>query len=377
MDVSPRLRAVLADVAAVVFVLWFTLAQFGSHGFGEYEDVATHPDGLGFGLILLAVLPLFWRRRAPFALFAWTLAPSIALVALGYAVHVHVASAVALYTFFAAPRRGSVRPLIALAVAGYVATVSIAASVLPLSIEEYILPAAFWIAACLIGDRRRIANIRAVEQRDRAEREQELAVAEERARIARELHDSAGHAINTIRVHAGAARVLRDRDPERSREAIETIEQVARETAADIDRIVGALRGDEPAELAPAAGVEEIAELVARQRAGGVDVAVHDSGTAVVSHTAGRAAYRIAQETLTNAAKHGSGRVEMTIERGPDALVLTVVNPVAGAPAERPGGGRGITGMRERTVLLGGTLDAGLEDGRFRVRAVLPYDREQ
>ena len=67
----------------------------------------------------------------------------------------------------------------------------------------------------------------------------------------------------------------------------------------------------------------------------------------------------------------------MTIERGPDALVLTVVNPVAGAPAERPGGGRGITGMRERTVLLGGTLDAGLEDGRFRVRAVLPYDREQ
>jgi len=377
MDVSSRFRDRIADLGAVVFVLWFTLAQFGSRGFGEYEDVATHPDGLGFVLILTAVLPLLLRRRAPFVVFLVTLAPSIALVALGYAVHVHAAPAVALYTFFAAPQRGAVRPLIAAAVAGYVVLVTIAASVLPLSTEEYLLPAAFWIAACLIGDRRRIANIRAVEQRDRAEREQELAVAEERARIARELHDSAGHAINTIRVHAGAARVLRDRDPERSREAIETIEQVARETAADIDRIVGALRGDEPAELAPAAGVEEIAELVERQRAGGVEVQLRDSGEAAVPHTVARAAYRIAQETLTNAAKHGSGRVEVTIERGSDALVLTVVNAVAGEPAERPGGGRGISGMRERTVLLGGTLDAGLVDGRFRVRAVLPYSREE
>jgi signal transduction histidine kinase len=67
----------------------------------------------------------------------------------------------------------------------------------------------------------------------------------------------------------------------------------------------------------------------------------------------------------------------MTIERGDDALVLTVVNPVAGEAAARPGGGRGITGMRERAVLLGGTLDADLADGRFRVRAVLPYDRGQ
>ena len=90
-----------------------------------------------------------------------------------------------------------------------------------------------------------------------------------------------------------------------------------------------------------------------------------------------RAAYRIAQETLTNAARHGAGSAELEIERRPDALVLEATNPIAARVAQRAGGGRGIAGMRERAELLGGTLEAGLADGRFRVRAVLPYDRGQ
>ncbi|HEX6389953.1 MAG TPA: histidine kinase, partial [Solirubrobacteraceae bacterium] len=345
-----------------LFAFWFTLVQFGSEGFGEYEGVATKPDGLGFFVIVAAVLPLIWRRRAPFAVFVATLPASVLLVALGYAVHVPAAPAVALYTFFAAPRRANLDLLILTAIAAYGVIVLTAASALPLSPEEYVSGGLVWLGACIIGDRRRTAQQNVAQQR-------QLAVADERARIARELHDSAGHAINTIRVHAGAARVLRERDPERAREAIEIIEQVAQETAADIDRIVGALRGDEPAALAPAPGVDQIAELVARAGA-----TLHEDGDAPVPQAVSRAAYRIAQETLTNAAKHGSGDVEIRLTRGPDALELTVVNAVTAEPAAA-GGGRGLLGMRERATLLGGSIEAGRADGRFRVRAVLPYDR--
>jgi signal transduction histidine kinase len=361
------------DPLIAVLVFWLTAAQAGSGGFGEYEDIATMgAEGLGFVLALLVALPLLWRRRAPFLVLSATLAPSLALVALGYAVFIHLGPAVALYSFAARLDRGSVWPVIATAAAGFAALVVIEVVVFPFTIEDYVLPGAIWAGAWLTGDRRRIARLRAAEER-------RLSVAEERARIARELHDSAGHAINTIRIQAGAARVLLERDPEGSREAIEAIEQVAAETAEDIDRIVGALRDDEPPALAPPPGVRGIPALVERLRAAGLAVELHDAGDASlpIPHTVERAAYRIAQETLTNAARHGAGSAEMTIERRSDALVLTVTNPVAGQPARRPRGGRGITGMRERAGLLGGTLEAAQENGRFGVRAVLPYDRPQ
>jgi signal transduction histidine kinase len=365
------------DLAAMAVTLWFTLAQFGSQGFGEYEDEATEPDGLGFVLVLLAVLPLFWRRRAPFLVLLATLAPSLALAALGYGVHAHVASAVALYTFAAQPARGPIWPVISVAVAGYAALVVVEAITVPFSLADYIIPALIWTGAWLVGDRRRVALLRAADERERLQSEQELAVAEERARIARELHDSAGHAINTILVQAGAARVLRERDPDGSRAAIETIEEVARETLADIDRIVGMLREESEAARAPLPGVDQIPALAERVRAGGVAVELTDDGDSgrPLPRAVDQAAYRIAQESLTNAARHGAGAVEVSLRRRPDALELTVVNPVALGVVPRPGGGRGIAGMRERAKLLGGSLEAGRDGARFRVRARLPYDR--
>jgi signal transduction histidine kinase len=365
------------DLAVMAVALWFTLAQFGSQGFGEYKNEATEPDGLGFALVLLTVLPLFWRRRAPFLVLLATLAPSLALAALGYGVHAHVAPAVALYTYAARPARGQVWPVIAVAVAGYAALVLVEAITVSFSIEDYLIPVLIWGGAWLVGDRRRVVLLRAAEEREHQQSEQELAVAEERARIARELHDSAGHAINTILVQAGAARVLRERDPEGSRAAIETIEEVARETLGDIDRIVGLLREESEAARAPLPGVDQIPALVERVRAGGVAVQLSEDGNIgrLLPRAVDQAAYRIAQESLTNAARHGAGAVEVTVRRGPDALELTVVNPVAGGPATRTGGGRGIPGMRERAKLLGGSLEAGRAGARFRVHARLPYDR--
>ncbi|MQA74659.1 MAG: histidine kinase [Solirubrobacterales bacterium] len=377
---KPSTRERLIDAGVVLVVAWFTLAQYGSQGWGELKDVAAEPDGLGFALVMAVALPLFWRRRRPWHVLAITVAASLALAALGYGVHIHLGPAVAIFTLAARPDRGPLRPLVTVAVASYVALVAAGSLALDgLAITRSIGLAVLFSGAWLLGDRRRVARQRADEERARQAREQQLTIAEERTRIARELHDSAGHAINTILVQAGAARVLRDRDPQRSAEAVETIEELARETIDDIDRIVGALRDDDPVELAPVPGVGGIPALVDRQRASGFAVELHDEGERgeSIPQAVDRAAYRIAQEMLSNAARHGAGGAAMAIERRDDALVLTVTNPVAGERAPRPGGGRGIGGMRERAELLGGTLEAGLEAGAFRARAVLPYDRGQ
>ncbi|HEV2727801.1 MAG TPA: histidine kinase [Solirubrobacterales bacterium] len=376
-ELSDRARNRFVDVGLLVFVIWFSLAQYGSQGWGEYKDVATEPDGLGFFLILLSALPLLWRRERPWVAIVTAAAGGIALVALGYAVHVPAPLIAALYTFAARPDRGGVWPPIAFAAAAFGVMVVVETLVMPLSVEEYFIAPLLLGGAWIVGERRRTAALRAAEARERREREERLSIAEERTRIARELHDSAGHAINTILVQAGAARVLRERDPERSAAAIEAIELLARETIEDIDRIVGSLREEGPAERQPLPGLERIPDLVEHQRAAGFEVELRErtDGDRPPPAAVSRAAFRIAQEALTNAARHGAGAAELTIERHPDRLELTVLNPVSGPTPTRPGGGLGIVGMRERAQLLGGTLEVGRAYGRYRVRAALPYDR--
>jgi signal transduction histidine kinase len=382
--ISPLWRDRLLELGLVTAVLWFTLAQFGSRGFGEYEDVATEPNALGFALCLLVALPLLLRRRAPWPAFVLTTAAGIALLALGFAVHANLGPAVMLYTFASDPDRGGVQPPIAFAAAGYAVQAAVQTSVIGFNSpdyafdpEQYVLPAAFGGGAWLVGETRRNRRLREAEEEELREREQQLRIADERTRIARDLHDSAGHAINNVLVQAGAARVLRERDPQGSQRAIEAIEEVARETLTDIDRIVAVLREGEPAETAPLPGIEAIPALVDRHREAGFDfelVVRGDAGRSIPQPVE-RAAYRIAQEALTNAARHGPGNAEIVLDRGSELLELTVTNPLAAGRSARAGGGVGLVGMRERAALLGGTFEAGAENGRFSVRAVLPYDR--
>jgi signal transduction histidine kinase len=216
-----------------------------------------------------------------------------------------------------------------------------------------------------------------VQERERTAREQRLAVAEERTRIARELHDSAGHAINSILIQAGAARLVLDSQPERSREAIATIEAIARESMQDFDAILGGLRDGAPADLEPLPGIDRIAALVERHQAAGLDFSLRDrtSPELRLPPPIDRAAYRIAQEAMTNAARHGAGAAELTLECRDGVLTLTVANPVAEGATARTTGGHGLTGMRERAALLGGTLDARRVGDRFEVRATLPQGR--
>ena len=115
-------------------------------------------------LVLLTVLPLFWRRRAPFLVLLATLAPSLGLAALGYGVHAHVAPAVALYSYAARPARGPIWPVVAVAVVGYAALVVVEAITVPFDLEDYLIPILIWGGAWLVGDRRRVVLLRAAEE---------------------------------------------------------------------------------------------------------------------------------------------------------------------------------------------------------------------
>jgi signal transduction histidine kinase len=241
-----------------------------------------------------------------------------------------------------------------------------------------------WGGAWLAGDRTRLRRERMSELEERAvraerdaERERLLAAAEERGRIARDLHDSAGHAINVILVHAGMGRLQVERDPESARQAFETIEQVARETVGEIDQMVGVLREDSsPSDgVEPPPGLAAFDGLVQRHRDAGLRVTTTISGDRrPLPPGVDRGAYRILQEALTNAARHGDGSAAVELAFGRGELDVTVANPIgADRPARSTGGGHGVIGMRERAAQLGGSLDAGARNGSFELHARLPF----
>ncbi|MDR9372926.1 histidine kinase, partial [Conexibacter sp. JD483] len=269
----------LADLAVVLGVLAISLLelQLGG-GFGDFAQETRDPGALACALVLLSALALLWRRSHPQAVVLATLALSLLLAALSYGLHAPPAPAVALYAVAVAPRPGRAWPLLLVAAVAWAALVLIELALTPYGVADYALPGLVWAGAWLVGDRRRFLRAQLAERLDRARREQQLAVAEERARIARELHDSAGHALNTILVQAGAARVLRERDAERSAEAVATVEQLARETIEEIDRIVGLLRDEQEPDRAPLPGIDQLPALVERQRAGGLDVELTVTG---------------------------------------------------------------------------------------------------
>jgi signal transduction histidine kinase len=181
-------------------------------------------------------------------------------------------------------------------------------------------------------------------------------------------------------VRAGAARLRHARDPDRSLLALAAVEELARQTAGEIDQIVGTLRSGDATDGAveAPAGLASLDTLLARHRTAGLAVTVDVTGRPPsAGGPADRGAYRILQEALTNAARHGTGSARVGLSYGDAAVELTVTNPVSG-PAEptartRSGGGHGLVGMRERATLLGGRLDTGRVGGGFRVHAHIPY----
>jgi signal transduction histidine kinase len=379
--------AVAIDVALTVATFAATVWMLAS---GRFEEGGREIDALGVGLAALTALPLLARRRWPLVVFPLTWIPTIVLYALEYSLGPPVGSMIALYEVAASPRHSRSQAfrtalIVAAALALFLVVTVIAFREFP--IGEFLGGLVTWGASWYVGDRVRLRSERLEVQRERAERaerdverERRLAVAEERTRIARDLHDSAGHAMNVILVQAGAARLLHEKDPAGSRQAIETIEDVARETIGDIDRMVRVLRGDGPAGdgVEPPTGLAAVEGLAERHRAGGLDVRVEVHGTRrPLAPSVDGAAFRILQEALTNAAVHGGGGARVDIEYGPAQLAIAVTNPTRGSESGWPGGGHGIVGMRERAGLLGGTVEVESSDGAFRLRARLPYEPQR
>jgi signal transduction histidine kinase len=346
-------------------------------------------DPLGWVLAAIASLPLLARRRSPLAVFAVTTAASATMNGLGYPGGPPFGPTVALFFVAADERtRARIRQTAAVVLglfAAHIGSATIAHHGFPAS--PVLFGIVVWGSAWVIGDQVRQRRQRMADLRERSrrvereiERERRLAVAEERNRIARDLHDSAAHAINVILVHAGGARLLQERDPNAVRVALTTIEEVARETIGDIDQLIRGLRehgalDEAPESIEPPTGLAALETLAERHRTAGLAVQVDVEGNRrPLAPSLDQAAYRIVQESLTNAARHGSGPAEIVIAYGESQLELTISNPLtAGSNGDAVEGGHGILGMRERAALLGGSLDTGVGDGRFRVYAQVPY----
>jgi len=343
--------------------------------------------GVLAGLLAVMTLPLAWRRRVPAVVLLLAVAALIAASGVvrdsrGLPVEIFIALLLAFYSVGAncEERRALAAGAAALAA---IATVDLAdpgfftGSASP-------RPAA-WLAfaiAWLVGRdmRRRRRHVTGLESRAaRLEREREenarLAVSEERARIARELHDIVAHGVSVIVAQARAGPHL-VHDPERAAGAFRAIETSGRDALIDLRRLLGILRSDDQ-ELAigPQPGLDSLASLVDQVSASGLPVQLRVEGEPMhLPAGVDLSAYRIVQEALTNIVKHaGPATAEVAIRFGPRALELEIVDDGRGASGALDGTGHGLIGMRERVTLYGGTIEARTRDeGGYVVRARLP-----
>ncbi|MGH3263271.1 MAG: sensor histidine kinase [Trebonia sp.] len=247
-----------------------------------------------------------------------------------------------------------------------------------------VLPAIFagWVAAAVLGgDALRSRRSYLTGLRERAaflertrEEEARRRVAEERLRIARDLHDSVAHAMATINVQAGAARHVLGRRPEAAGEALAVIQRASGDVLDELAAMLTVLRDDaQRADRAPVPGAADIARLAEAQTASGLSVELRTEGQVqMVSGVVGTAAYRVVQESLTNVLRHSrAGAATVRLFSGEDGRVLVEIRDDGpAAPHGSAGTGVGIRGMRERVVSTGGKFEAGpAEGGGFQVRA--------
>jgi signal transduction histidine kinase len=349
------------------------------------------PVGLRLLGALAIVLPLAWRRRSGLAACVLTLAAIFAVGGLGGMpgdppIFVLLAFVVASY----APAAYEDLPRALIGGAVTVAAMSVFVFVgghEATRPEDIAFGYAEVVVAWVFGRAMRRRELRGEQLEERAvtlEREQERqaqrAVADERRRIARELHDVVAHGVSVMVVQAQAgSRVLRS-DPDRAAQALSEIEAAGRQALVELERMLGVMRPDDSRDpaLTPSPRLADVAELVARARTAGLPTTLRVEGAAgSLSRGLELAAYRVLQEALTNALKHGGGaQTDVLVNYGTTELELRVANelrePLAFG-AGRNGTGHGLIGMRERVALYHGTLEVGRRvNGGFAVRARLP-----
>jgi signal transduction histidine kinase len=380
------LRGAAGDRAIALFLLATSVAEVLT------AEQLRGPLSLNLLAVATLTIPLAWRRRWPLGVLCFAMAAGtlqglylssvddvatifFVVIVLGYTSGAHL------------PRRRAfvALPLMFLGICGVnLGTASATTS-------DYLFPLAVvsiaWLsgravrARALLTEELHEAAVRAEEAH---EAEAQLAMAEERRRIAREMHDVVAHSVSVMVVQAGGARRIIDRDPDRAAQAAAQIEYAGRAALVEMRRLLGLLHaGDgEAGALAPQPSLAELDALVERSRAAGLPVEVRVLGERrPLPAGIDLAAYRIVQEALTNTLKHaGAAPTEVHLRWGENELELEILDRGgAGMARNGSGGGHGLVGMAERVRLYGGELEAGPRPaGGFRVRARLPLvERER
>jgi signal transduction histidine kinase len=337
------------------------------------------------------VLPLTFRRRAPSAVFAVTAAVAFVQWLTTHGMPADLAVLLALYTVAAHCRRQ--RTLIAWAVVEFGVLLSVLrwtpvgehGSLLANQIRIFVLLSGTTVAAMVIGlnVRARRSQLSALRRRaldlERSRDQQSaLAVAEERSRIAREMHDIVTHNLSVMVALADAAVYANPRAPERATDAMRQSAETGRRALTDMRRFLGVLRADEPDALRhPQPGIGQLAALLEQVGAAGLPAGLRLTGDhAAISPGAQLTVYRLVQESLTNTLKHAApgARARVRVDCSPSAVAVEIRDD--GRPgAAAPGPGQGIAGMRERAAAYGGELSAGpLPGGGWRVAVTLDLD---
>ncbi|MFD1147169.1 sensor histidine kinase [Saccharothrix hoggarensis] len=362
-----KLVPIRLDLLLAAVLTWLTVATTVSHGGGLGWDA--------YALAGLTVAPIALRQLAPVttmavmlgALTAYSLLEYDGLPSAGVGILVGMFTVATLR-----PRHVAALVFVASAVVVEGAFVRLAGTIVWSEVVQSVLVV---LGAWVLGEGTR----RWAERAERLAEEAARAVADERVRIARELHDVVAHHMSVISLQAGLAEYVLDTDLPTARQAIATVGDTSREALTELRRLLDVLRVDHEHDYQPQPGLAALDELVERARGAGLAVDVAVTGEArELQPGPDLCAYRVAQEALTNVLKHaGPARARIDVEYGPQTLVLKVTDDgrADGGPPGPEHTPHGIRGMRERAELYGGVLTAGpLADGGFGVVLRLPMN---
>jgi signal transduction histidine kinase len=383
----PRVPAWVGDAIAALIIVGAAFTPFPGH---EYRPTSI----LAIAVMVAPALLLPCRRRWPI--------PTLAAVIVLYGVAaftgslspgIVIAAAIAMFGVANRVTRKTTTVVAASAVAAVVLLSLLAAtgSVFDPRAVQFAVTVAFAAAAGDAKKSRREYILAVTERAERAEQTRETEarrrVAEERLRIARDLHDAVAHQISVISLNAGVASTTLEERPEKAREALGTIRVAARTVLAEIGDLLEILRHDDESSdhpTAPQPGLDRLDGLVAQFADSGLSVHIRVEGDlSTITGAADLVAYRVIQEALTNAHKHGADdRAHVLIAVRTDRAQIVITNPVrpsdgtAGGDLDRTGG-HGLLGLRERVASVRGTVSTGIVPGAYRVAVELPLLKER
>jgi len=383
-------RAADAALATAVFLATAFLTD------GPDDSVVIRPIGdvpiAALVVFAVASAALYWRRRAPLAVLGGAVIAWAVTIGSGYAD----LGGVVIIALYSAGRYATEDRWAHVGVAAAIVVILVDGATDPAPWGEAVFGAVVLFVAWYVGRRIRLRGERAAQLAREQAAEARRIVTEERARIARELHDVVAHRVSLMTVQAGAAKAVAAENPEGARQAMGAVEEAGRQALEELRHLLGVLRPDtDPDGLVPQPGLKELPRLVQQIRGAGLEVSLAADGVpAELPARVDLFAYRIVQEALTNVLKHAGPGAHTQVQLGADSsgIVIEVLDDGHGgsegsesAGGRQPDGsdpqirrtGHGIVGMRERARLLGGTLDARPRPGGgFRVVAHLPIGGE-